>query len=134
MQLFNFSASKVKICYWFYFKCLAVSSQTSIEIQFLKHNIKGAKGVVVLIIWIISSACILHIKVNTITVSFQDGYQCVLEYVLIPWVFMKHAISLNIVIYLSYMNISVGLLVNFQILSQQGFFRSGAWFHSDHHF
>lgn len=51
-----------------------------------------------------------------------------LEYVLIPWVFVKHEISLNIVIYLSYMDISVGYFVNCQLLSQQnlqGFLRNG---------
>lgn len=56
-----------------------------------------------------------------------------LEYVLIPWVFVKHEISLNIVIYLSYMNISVGYFVNCQLLSQQnlqGFLRNGTWFYS----
>lgn len=45
-----------------------------------------------------------------------------LEYVLIPWVFVRRAISLDIIIYLSYIpDISLGLFVNCQTLSQQVF-------------
>lgn len=32
-----------------------------------------------------------------------------LEYVLIPWVFVKHAMSLNIIMYLFYMDVFCGI-------------------------
>lgn len=93
--------------------------------QFLKHNIKGVEGVVILIIWIISSTCILRIKRNTITVS---AFRIAVNAFGLCINFLGICEAYNIFKYnsiLSYMDISVGFFVNYQILNQknlQGFF------------
>lgn len=103
----------------------SISSKTSMDKQFLKHNIKGVEGVVILIIWIISSTCILRIKRNTITVS---AFRIAVNAFGLCINFLGICEAYNIFKYnsiLSYMDISVGFFVNYQILNQknlQGFF------------